>query len=113
MDKTLELYRTPRLAKAIGVTLVTIYRWVAAGKIKSQGPSGSECRLEQRMDPAAASAIPLRWSITAALDECGLHQSCGRPRRASPGQGGTQLRLSWRRRCRPCHLKQELAGLKP
>lgn len=39
MDKTLKLYSTPRLAKAIGVSLVTIYRWVAAGKIKSQGPS--------------------------------------------------------------------------
>ena len=39
MDKTLKLYSTPRLAEAIGVSLVTIYRWVAAGKIKAQGPS--------------------------------------------------------------------------
>jgi hypothetical protein len=35
MDKTLKLYSTPRLAEAIGVSLVTIYRWVAAGKTSS------------------------------------------------------------------------------
>jgi hypothetical protein len=35
--QTLKLYSSPRLAETIDVSLMTIYRWITAGKIKSQG----------------------------------------------------------------------------
>ena len=36
---TPKLYSTPEVAKAIGVAVRTIYRWIEDDKIKPQGPS--------------------------------------------------------------------------
>ena len=64
-----KLYTTPKAARLIGVSIITVYRWLAAGKVKPKGIELGDGRMLWQ------------WSEADITKARGLKRALGRPRK--------------------------------